>query len=109
MIATTDAVSVESARRSIEDRLPRLGSRARWALRQPIKGRKKHKTLVLIAAYLDAGIPDPSIRELAARTAIPAYRVVQIVDALANAGYVAIERPKTYHQRNHYALTPKGG
>lgn len=90
-------------------REPRLGHRARWALRQPIRGRKKHKTLVLIAAYSDAGIADPSIRELSARSGIPKFRVVQIVDALASAGYLAIERPKDFHDRNQYALTTKGG
>jgi DNA-binding MarR family transcriptional regulator len=58
--------------------------------------------LVLIAAYLDAGRPSPSITELANRTRLRRLAVVAIVDRLRRDGWLDVERH--HGRRNRYAL-----
>ena len=73
------------------DPAPVLGPSARAAARLPTKGRKRHKLLVLIGAYHDAGV-DPSVRMLAARTGLSRASVIRLVDALERDGLLEIER-----------------
>jgi hypothetical protein len=84
---------------------PVLGPQAKAAARLPSGGGKRHKVLVLIAAFLDAGVEDPPIRVLAQRTRIPAALVCEIVDALEAVGLLEITRGvKARGERNRYRI-----
>ncbi|HET7053875.1 MAG TPA: hypothetical protein VFI09_08175 [Solirubrobacterales bacterium] len=80
----------------------KLGPEARRAFAAPIEGSKRRKVLILIAAYLDAGRPDPSISELAARARLRRLAVVAIVDRLERDGWLGVERAP--RRRNVYRL-----
>ena len=84
------------------DPVPVLGPSARAAARLPTKGRKRHKLLVLIGAYHDAGV-DPSVRMLAARTGLTTAAVSRLVDALERDGLLDVER-RPSPERDRYLL-----
>jgi DNA-binding MarR family transcriptional regulator len=88
------------------DRMPVRGPRFAAVLRMRIDGTKRHRVLALIAAYLDAGVDDPSITELAERARLPRIAVVQLVDKLEADGLVEIERAPREDRlaRNRYRL-----
>jgi hypothetical protein len=90
-----------SPTRAAPDPAPVLGPSARHAARLPTKGRKRHKLLVLIAAYHDAGC-HPSVRMLAGRTGLTRASVIRLVDALERDGLLEVERrpaPERYRYR----------
>ena len=68
----------------------KLGPSTRAASWSNSRDRKKRKVLVAIAAYADAGRPDPSIREIVATTKLPRYMVLTIVDTLEKEQYVKL-------------------
>jgi hypothetical protein len=61
-----------TAERPSTSRVPVLGPLARRACALEVEGGKRRRLLVLIAAYADAGVCDPTADELLAR--IPAIR-----------------------------------
>jgi hypothetical protein len=73
------------------------------ALAEQIDGRKKRRVLAEIGAALDRGQLDPSIRELAHRADLRPVVVVTIVDGLARAGVLDVER-RGVGERNRYRL-----
>lgn len=81
----------------------KLGSAARAAMRMPVGGHKRQKVLVLIAAYIDAGRDDPSIRELAERAKLHRVAVVAVVDRLECDGWLRVQRAAG--RRNRYSLS----
>lgn len=84
---------------------PAFGDRARAAMRVDAGGRKRRALLVLIAGYRDAGVLDPSIRELARDAQLPRRVASDLVDRLERDGLVAIERGDPRRQeRNVYTL-----
>jgi DNA-binding MarR family transcriptional regulator len=83
----------------------RPGPTVERALRLPASGAKARRVLVLVAAYIDAGRPDPSIRELAERAELHRVAVVAIVDQLEARGLLIIERGDTpAGERNTYRV-----
>jgi DNA-binding MarR family transcriptional regulator len=68
-----------------------------------VDGRKKSRVLAEIGAALDRGRSDPSIRELARRAGLRPVVVLTIVDGLARAGVLEVERGEV-GARNHYRL-----
>jgi DNA-binding IscR family transcriptional regulator len=72
-------------------------------MRIDVGGEKRRKCLVLIAAFLDAGRTDPTIRELAERTKLPRNAVVQLIAALPEDGHLAVA-PKDGGAGNRYVL-----
>lgn len=70
------------------------------------KYRDSFVVLLLIAGYLDAGIRDPSIRELTTLLPkVPTWRIVEIVDGLEREGWIHVERgDDTRNVRNRYSL-----
>jgi DNA-binding MarR family transcriptional regulator len=100
-----------NAPRPLPIRAARAGRCALWAMEHgPTEHKKKHAILVLIGAYLDNGISDPSIRELASRAGIEARYVVAIVNWLEVYGFIRVDRGRKTHQRNRYSLAyEKGG
>jgi DNA-binding MarR family transcriptional regulator len=85
---------------------PVIGANARAAIRHPIDGSKGRKVLVLIAAWLDAGVDDPAISRIAKRARLPKEVTSDVVDRLERDGLIAIRRgDKTRRERNHYSLT----
>jgi DNA-binding MarR family transcriptional regulator len=92
------------------DRLPVRGPRFAAVARMRLNGQKRHRVLALVAAYLDAGIDDPSIAELAARARLGRYVVVQLVDKLEADGFITIERGcREARERNRYRLLGEDG
>lgn len=87
----------------VED--PQLGANLRCALAlaERIDGRKKSRVLAEIGAALDRGERDPSIRELARRAELRPVVVASIVDGLAKAGLLEVERCGA-EARNRYRL-----
>jgi hypothetical protein len=65
---------------------PVFGPRAKAAARLPIRKDAHRKTLVLIAAWIDAGRDDPSIRELTEAAKAERQKVVNAVEALERDG-----------------------
>ena len=89
--------------RPLPIRAARAGKRMSWAMRHgPADHKKKRNVLILIGAYADNGICDPSIRELAAKADLPPAHVVAIVDWLEQRGYVRVQRSD--RERNRYEL-----
>lgn len=84
------------------------GPNVRFALAAPVKARSPEKTLnrrkvfAAIAAYLDAGRSDPSIRELAGKTKLDRGVVIGAVDSLEHFGFITVARAKG--ERNVYSL-----
>ena len=72
------------------------------AARLPVGGTKRRKVVAMLGAYADAGISDPSIRELAAGTRLPKPVVCKLVDKLEEDGLVDIKRSRG--ERNVYTL-----
>ena len=95
-----------------EAAVPVLGPNARAAARLTAGGRKRHKLLVLIGAWLDAGV-DPSVRMLAARGGFTRASVIRLIEALERDGLLEVEhRPSP--ARDRYRLCspredPHGG
>lgn len=84
---------------------PILGEKARLALQVDAGGRKRRKLLVLLAAYADAGISDPPMRELMGRTGIDDVRQVdQLLRMLAKQGLIHVDWAHGRPQRNTYEL-----
>lgn len=79
------------------------GPNVRRALAAPVGGTKRRRVLVLIAAYIDAGRDDPSIRELAERAKLPRVAVVAVVDRLERDGWLRVRRAAG--RRNRYSLS----
>lgn len=88
---------------------PQLGANLRRALvlAEQVEGRKKSRVLAEIGAALDRGQSDPSIRDLARRADLRPVVVATIVDGLARAGVLEVERGAA-GARNRYRL-PRGG
>lgn len=86
---------------------PVLGPTARAAASLPVGGNKRRKLALLIGAYIDAGINDPSIRMLAMRTGLDARVVVTLVDRLERDGFLAVDRRRG--ERNRYSLIDDAG
>lgn len=84
---------------------PQLGPNLRraLALAEQVGGRKKSRVLAEIGAALDRGQPDPSIREVARRAELRPVVVASIVDGLAKAGLLEVERGEA-GARNRYRL-----
>ena len=83
---------------------PVAGARpnARAAARLPTKGRKRHKLLLLIGAFHDAGC-DPSVRMLAARSGFTTATVIRLLGALERDGLLEVER-RPSPERDRYTL-----
>ncbi len=80
----------------------KYGLETRRAILLPVTGQKRRKLLVLIAAYIDAGRADPSIRELSKRLKLQRFVVIALVDALERDGLLTVQRASG--ERNRYAL-----
>ena len=89
---------------------PVAGATFKHAARLPIDGTKRRKVLLLIAAYLDAGAPDPSCAMLGRRVGLPSQVVATLVDRLEADGFLSVERATEKREgfRNRYAI-PDGG
>ena len=78
-------------------------------MRMDVGGQKRRRLYVLLAAYLDAGVNDPSIRELRQRAGLKDARVVlQLLHRLEEDGWIAI-RPGGRGERNRYVLWSPDG
>lgn len=80
---------------------PTAGENVQRASRLPIHGAKRLKTLLLIAAWIDAG-HQPSIGELAARLGLHRVAVVALIDHLERDGLLEVER--RWPERNAYRI-----
>jgi DNA-binding MarR family transcriptional regulator len=108
----TDTQPRKRLRREGPNRTPVLGPLARQALRLPI-GRKEQlhspvqkAVLVTVCAFIDAGYSDPSVREIRVRTGLPDPVVVQVIDKLALARLLTIERgDSAARTRSRYTVT----
>lgn len=79
-----------------------MGPTATRAMRLPVAGSKRRKVLVVIAAYADAGVPNPSISQIVSRTKLPRPAVVGLVDLLEHDGLLEIHRSPGV--RNRYRV-----
>jgi hypothetical protein len=68
--------------------------------------RVAHAMLLVLAAYADAGIEDPSINELhaLAEGQWPRWLIVETVDRLERKGWIEVTRPSGDYERNQYHL-----
>ena len=85
---------------------PVAGATFKRAAKLPIDGTKRRKVLLLIAAYVDAGTPDPSCAMLGRRVGLPPHVVATLVDRLEADGSLRVKRPTERREgfRNRYAI-----
>ena len=74
-----------------DEPVPVLGRNARAAARLPAGGKKRRQLLILIGAWLDAGVA-PSVRMLARRSGFSTAIVIRLIDALERDGLLEVER-----------------
>jgi len=86
---------------------PVAGSTFRRAAALPIDGRKRRKVVCLLAAYADAGEPNPPVRLLAERLNLRVQAVDALLRRLEQDGHLRVERAA--NQRNRYELVLEGG
>jgi hypothetical protein len=82
----------------------KLGPTARAVLALGIEAAKRRKILALIAVYIDAGRPDPSITELTARSGFDRDCVVAVVERLEADGLLVVDRTGTGAPENRGAI-----
>jgi DNA-binding transcriptional regulator YhcF (GntR family) len=77
-------------------------------MRLPGLGPTYRKVFVLIAAYADAGIPDPSWSELAGRAKVERKTIRNALHQLERGGLVRITHgDTTRHERDRYEITDR--
>ena len=81
---------------------PVAGSTFRRVAALPVEGHKRRKLLCLLAAYADAGEPNPPVRILAQRLHLPVRKVDALLRRLEADGYLRVARERD--QRNRYEL-----
>lgn len=86
---------------------PVAGPTFRRAAGLRVEGNKKRKVLLLIAAYLDAGV-QPSVTMIARRAGLPRYVVLSIIPGLGRAGLLRITPPVDHNDRNVYEIPEVG-
>jgi hypothetical protein len=70
-----------------------------------VTGTKRHRLLCLLAAYADAGVCSPSMRELLGRLDLKnAMQVDALLRALQRDGLVRVRWGEGEHERNVYEL-----
>ena len=88
------------------------GPRFRYVQQYGPRNHDQMKVLATIAAFLDAGIGDPTIREIDRHAQLGLFPVVRIVNKLAEEKWIRVDWVRRDEQRrnarsNHYVITNK--
>ncbi|MEK6271431.1 MAG: hypothetical protein AABM42_02135 [Actinomycetota bacterium] len=78
------------------ERKPVLGPFTRAVSKAEVGDEKRRKVLIAIAAYSEAGIVNPTPKELAAATRLPEDTVRPLIERLRDDGFIRVKTTVAY-------------